>query len=88
MFFISLVTPSLSNVHHLKINNIVKWANSVNNRDRKMECGLLDGGEDGEYNGVHSVETSQRSAMLDVFFSGTAPFDIKVFLTCKSVIPC
>ena len=40
-----------------------------------MEFGSLDGGEDGEHNGVDFVEISKMSAMQDAFFIETEPFD-------------
>ena len=41
-----------------KLGTIFEKANSANNTDREMEFDLLDGGVDGEYNGIGFVEIS------------------------------
>ena len=58
----------------LKINNIAKKATSANNGDREMELTSLDGGEDGENNGIDSVEISKIFVTQIVSFFGMTPY--------------
>ncbi len=50
------------------INSIAKWAISINNSDRKMQAGSLDGGVNGEYNSVGLMEMSGIFMTQDDFF--------------------
>ena len=50
------------------INNIVKQAISVNNRNRKIQSGSCDAGVGGEYNGVGLVEMFEIFMTQDDFF--------------------
>ena len=56
-----------------EINNIAKQAISVNNSDRKMQSGSLDGGMGGEYNDVGLAEISEIFVIQDDFiqYSGS-----------------
>ncbi len=49
------------------INNIAKWALSVNRSDRNMQSGPINGGMDGDYNGVDLVEISEIFMTQDDF---------------------
>ena len=57
------------------INNIVKSAYSANDGARELQFGLLDSRDDGEHDGVDSVELLKISATHDKCFYGKASFD-------------
>ena len=48
--------------------NMVKQANFVNNGNRKIEYGLLDGRKEGEHKCLGFVEMSGRCVMRDTFY--------------------
>ena len=53
----------------LIINNMNKSANFDINATRKMELSLLEGGVDGEYNGICLVKISKKNRPCSLHFS-------------------
>ena len=59
--------------------------NSVNNGARDMKFGSYDGGEDGEYTDIGSVEISQILVMQEAFFLRREPFiNVECMVFCES----
>ncbi len=58
-----------------EILNTAKLANSTDNGGRDIELDSLDGGDDGEHNGVSFIEISKTFAMRDAFFLGRKQTD-------------
>ena len=58
-----------------RINNILKWVNSVNNGARETNFGLFGGGGDDEYRGIGLVEISKAFETQDHCFHGMMLFD-------------
>ena len=62
-----------------RINNIAKWANSVNNGASDIECVSLDKDDDSEHNSDGVVEIIWIFTAQGAFFFWTKPFG-KLFL--------